>query len=271
VESFLRQLIRFQELSLEVSGLDARISLVPTEIKKVDQEEAAASKIVTDAKERRDASTKGRKEFERELQDLEQKVAKYNDQSRDVKTNEQYRAIMSEIDNVKVHIGAVEEKILLSMEETDQLTKKIADADKAFAERKKEFAAQRQKLEAERAKLASEKERITSEMETLRKEIPPSAMDAYARTEKSRGEVVMAQAVDERCTVCGVRLRPAVFADVRKNNSIIYCESCRRILYWIPEPAKDDGSQKAEGPAKTEGSPSSETPAGDTSPSAGSA
>lgn len=263
MESFLRQLIRFQELSLEVSGLDARISLVPTEIRQVDKEEAAAGKIVTDAKERQTASQKGRKELERELQDLEQKVAKYNDQSRDVKTNEQYRAIMSEIDNVKVHIDGVEEKILLSMEEADQLTKKIAEAEKAYAERKKEFAARRQALEAERAKLNAEKERISAEMESLRNEIPPGPMEAYSRTEQSRGEVAMAQAAHERCTVCGVRLRPAVFADVRKNNAIIHCESCRRILYWIPEPSQDEAGADAP--------PSAEPPAGDTSPSAGSA
>jgi len=263
VESFLRQLIRFQELSLEASRLDARISRIPSDIKKVDQEETAQGKVVTEAKGRLAASQKGRKDFERDLQDLELKIAKYNDQSREVKTNDQYRAIMSEIDNVKVHIDGVEEKILLAMEESDQLTKKIADAERTFTERRKEHAARRGLLESERAKLASERERLGAELDALRAEIPAGPMDAYARTAQTRGELVMAQAINERCQVCGVRLRPAVFAEVRKNSSIIQCESCRRILYWVPEPAKEEAG---EAPVRA-----ADGPGGDTSPSAGSA
>jgi predicted nucleic acid-binding Zn-ribbon protein len=33
---------------------------------------------------------------------------------------------------------------------------------------------------------------------------------------------------------CHVRLRPQVFNDVRRNAGIIQCESCSRILYYVP-------------------------------------
>jgi predicted nucleic acid-binding Zn-ribbon protein len=32
-----------------------------------------------------------------------------------------------------------------------------------------------------------------------------------------------------------VRLRPQVFNEVRRNDSIIQCDSCRRILYFAGE------------------------------------
>ena len=44
----------------------------------------------------------------------------------------------------------------------------------------------------------------------------------------------IARAEGERCTICQVRLRPAVFAEVRKNESLVQCDSCNRILYFIP-------------------------------------
>jgi predicted nucleic acid-binding Zn-ribbon protein len=34
--------------------------------------------------------------------------------------------------------------------------------------------------------------------------------------------------------VCQVRLRPVVFVAVLKNDSIVQCESCNRILYFVP-------------------------------------
>ena len=33
-----------------------------------------------------------------------------------------------------------------------------------------------------------------------------------------------------------VRLRPPVFQQVRHNDSIVQCESCQRVLYWVPPP-----------------------------------
>ena len=128
MEPFFKKLVEYQDLNLQISSLDARLAEIPDQLARIDREEEAAAGIVRTAKEGREESLKKRREFERELKDLEQKVEKYNDQSREVKTNDQYRAIMSEIQNVKTHIGDMEEKILLSMEETDKLTGEIAES-----------------------------------------------------------------------------------------------------------------------------------------------
>jgi predicted nucleic acid-binding Zn-ribbon protein len=37
-----------------------------------------------------------------------------------------------------------------------------------------------------------------------------------------------------------VRLRPQVFQLVRQNDSVIQCDSCQRILYYIPPPPPVD-------------------------------
>ena len=48
---------------------------------------------------------------------------------------------------------------------------------------------------------------------------------------------LVAEARDGICTICHVRLRPQVFNDVRRNEAIVQCESCQRILYYVPAPA----------------------------------
>jgi predicted nucleic acid-binding Zn-ribbon protein len=39
-----------------------------------------------------------------------------------------------------------------------------------------------------------------------------------------------------------VRLRPHVFQQIRQNDTIIQCESCQRILYYVPPPAAAEAS-----------------------------
>ena len=45
---------------------------------------------------------------------------------------------------------------------------------------------------------------------------------------------MVAEARDGHCTECHVRLRPQHYNEVRRNDSLIQCESCLRILYYAP-------------------------------------
>jgi predicted nucleic acid-binding Zn-ribbon protein len=54
---------------------------------------------------------------------------------------------------------------------------------------------------------------------------------------KNRKTSAMSQAVDGLCTECRVRLRPQVFAEIRRNDTIRQCDNCQRIVYYVPPPA----------------------------------
>lgn len=251
MDPLIQTLVRFQELSLEVARLDARLSQIPAEIKAIDEEQKAAAALVARAKEKVSEGQKRKRDHERELQDLEQKVSKYNDQSRDVKTNEQYRAIMHEIETVKAQIGQAEEKILLAMEEIDAQEKVVREEEKATGLRKVEFDARRSSLTSEKAGVTAERARVAADRDAATKDVPPDAMEVYNRMAKMRGGVAMARAREERCSGCNVRIRPQVFADVRKNNQIVQCESCKRILYYVEEtPRAEPGAEGAAVPSE---------------------
>jgi hypothetical protein len=44
--------------------------------------------------------------------------------------------------------------------------------------------------------------------------------------------------------ICHVRLRPQVFNNVRRNTEIIQCDTCQRILYFVPPAAAPDSAQQ---------------------------
>jgi predicted nucleic acid-binding Zn-ribbon protein len=51
-----------------------------------------------------------------------------------------------------------------------------------------------------------------------------------------RGVALSMATRDGLCSLCHVRLRPHVFQQVRTNEQIIQCDSCQRILYYVPPP-----------------------------------
>jgi predicted nucleic acid-binding Zn-ribbon protein len=251
LDPLIRTLVRFQELSLEVARLDARLSQIPAEIKAIDEEQRAAAASVARAKGSVAEAQKRKRDHERELQDLEGKISKYNDQSRDVKTNEQYRAIMHEIENVREQIGQVEEKILFAMEDIDSHEGVVREEEKSVNARKGEFDARRSTLSSEKEEVSRDRNRAAAERDVAARDVPPDAMEIYNRMARMRSGVAMARARDERCSGCNVRVRPQVFADVRKNNQIIQCESCKRILYYLEEsPRGEAGTEDAAAPSE---------------------
>jgi predicted nucleic acid-binding Zn-ribbon protein len=56
---------------------------------------------------------------------------------------------------------------------------------------------------------------------------------------RRRNGIAVTEARDGICTTCHVRLRPQVFNTVRRNEAILQCDSCQRILYFAPKVVAD--------------------------------
>ena len=61
-------------------------------------------------------------------------------------------------------------------------------------------------------------------------------MTLFERISHGRKGIAVAEARDGLCTVCHVRLRPQIFNEVRRNDTLVQCDSCTRILYFVPAP-----------------------------------
>jgi predicted nucleic acid-binding Zn-ribbon protein len=65
--------------------------------------------------------------------------------------------------------------------------------------------------------------------------VPPAALAKYEQLLKQRRMLAVAHVAGELCSACHVRLRPAVLQQIRRNEEMIQCDSCQRILYFMPK------------------------------------
>jgi len=65
--------------------------------------------------------------------------------------------------------------------------------------------------------------------------IDPKALATFDLVARRRNGLAVAEAKDGICTICHVRLRPQIFNTVRRNEEIIQCDTCQRILYFVPQ------------------------------------
>ena len=229
----LTRLIRLQQLESAADDARKKIADHPARTQALDARLQSAREAVADIKARLTVAADKRRAEEKEVAGVQTRLAKYKDQLLEVKTNREYTAMLHEIETAQNDIRTREDRILEVMMESDELNAAIKKSEAELKAAEKEIAAERATLETEMARLQGEIDRTTAEREKLVADIDRHVLSIFETTAKGRKGVAVAEAKDGLCTICHVRLRPQVFNEVRKNESIIQCDSCRRILYFV--------------------------------------
>ena len=231
MNSDLKQLIRLQAIDISIQELRARVDKFPGLSKELDEKLRSASSKLEAAKERVKTNQTTRKKLEGEIATTESKISKYRDQMMAVKTNDEYRALQHEIEHTQSSIRKFEDDILNLMMEAETLQTEIKAAEVRLKE-------DQQRMEQERKQLADENLSDLSALESYLKErkeievsISTDLVPRYDRIRKARGGIAVAAARDYVCEICKVRIRPQIFQEIRRNDQIIACDACQRILY----------------------------------------
>jgi predicted nucleic acid-binding Zn-ribbon protein len=222
---------------LESAADEARRKIAdhPQRMQALEDRLATARETVAAAKTRLTDAQNKRRTDEKDVATVQARLAKYKDQLLEVKTNREYQAMLHEIETAQNDIKAREDRILDSMMESDELTAALKKAEAALKSVEKEAGAERQLLDQEIAALRAELDRTGGAREKLAGEIDRGVLAIFEQVARGRKGIAVAEAREGMCTICHVRLRPQVFNEVRRNDSIIQCDSCRRILYFAGE------------------------------------
>jgi len=227
----LKRLIRLQTIDLDIQQLRAKIDKFPGISKALDDKLRDAQAHVAAAQEKSKNSLATRKKLEGEVGTLESKISKYREQMLAVKTNEEYKALQKEIEHTQAAIGKVEDGILTLMLDAESTQQDIRTAEARLKEDQQRVNQERKELESDHQKDLSAMESCEKERKELESQVSTDLLPRYERVRKFRGGIGISAARDYVCEVCQVRIRPQVFQEIRKNDKIIACDACQRILY----------------------------------------
>lgn len=240
----LTSLIALQDVASRADDARRRIAEAPTRIQALDAQLASATQAVESAKAALAENQAVRRDLEKEAAVAQQRVSKYKDQLMEAKDNKQFHALQHEIATFGEEVSRVEGLIIERMVEGDDLTAKLKAAEAALAVSKKSVASQKAAIETESAALSASLEGLTAERARISKDLAASQLSTFDTMFKARKGVAIARVVDGLCEACRVRVRPHLYNQIRAGDQIIQCESCQRILYFIP-PTQVDGDAPA--------------------------
>jgi len=236
----LKLVVRLQEIDNRLADLAREIATLPKHIAEIEKKLGAHERKLDADRAALAANQKDRKKCETDIPVQEQKISKLKDQMLSTKTNEQYRAFQNEIEFCQKEIRRLEDRILELMSESEPLDIAVKAAEAALKEEKKQVEAEKVTARERTAVDQRASNELLIERGAIAKEVTPSTYNQYERVRKGRRGVAVAEVVDGRCQACQIMLRPQYWQDVKRSESILFCESCQRILYYNP-PESFDG------------------------------
>jgi predicted nucleic acid-binding Zn-ribbon protein len=232
--------IRLQILDDRIAVLTKEIAALPKHIAEIEKKLEGRQRRLEANRAAAVANQKERKRLEGEVQVQDQKISKLKNQMMEAKNNEQYHAFQHEIQFCQGEIRRLEDRTLELMTESEPLERDVKTAEADMAQEKKEVEAE--KLQARDRTAADRKEidGLQAERAAIVPQMTPKVFSEYERIRKGRAGVAIAEAVNGRCSKCNITLRPQFLQELKIGNSIMVCESCRRMIYYNPPRSFED-------------------------------
>lgn len=238
MNKYLEQLIALSKLDKEIDDFAPRIAKIEKMLKlsleKEKEFKLQAEALTTDIAEAK--LKKGKNEAH--LAELSAKLKDITKKSALVKTAKEIKALQLEeeiskeqCDFANDEIGRLEKIIELKQSNIALLEEKIVEVQKESEGIKSSIDAQIQVIEEERKRVYQAKEELLSQMSQ-------KILTFYEKIRKWAGNSTVVPVKKQACYGCFMRINDKTYAGVMKQDDIVTCPHCGRILYKEIEEAK---------------------------------
>ncbi len=229
----LQTLINLQAIDTRIAALEADAARLPKEIAAIHAAVEDARKQVETTKTRLDAARKDQRAREKDLEVVQAKRSKNEARLYEVKTNKEYSAVLTEIEDIKQEKARMEEEVLVLMEAQERLTGDIREAETRFKQREGEGRGQEATLKEQLRGIETDLAAMRTERKELAAQLPAPILADYDRILRARaGLALVPVAKPNFCGACRMTITPQRLQELRAQSSLIPCESCGRYLYW---------------------------------------
>lgn len=135
--------------------------------------------------------------------------------------------------SLKEKASDLEDRVLMSFEETEELEKRLTERRENAAELDRRLNEADSEVRRELAEVREQLRTVTAEREKAATRIGGELLARYEHMRAKKGGIAVAEFKDGACTACRVSL-PVILANrVRRYEEIIPCENCGRLLCWL--------------------------------------
>jgi uncharacterized protein len=238
VNSFRDQLWtlgRLQEVDIQIDKLKDEERQIPLLIEKIKENINTATARLDEKKAVLKTLQDQRRAKERELEEHEQRVKNDKSKLMNVKTNIEYQALLKEIEQIQKAGDERAEDILILLEQIDRAELEFKKAQGHYNDAKKKIEDDAALHQQRLVKIPEEISALDDKRKDQLKDIGPDLLRRYNGLRKLKAGVAIVKADGGVCQGCNMSVSPQMVNKLHRNEELVFCSNCQRILYWEGE------------------------------------
>jgi len=187
-----------------------------------------------------------RRDAEAGVADSQEKLQHYQDQIGRVRNQREYSALLQEIDLVKQQVQRFEEQGIAALETQESEQAQLDEARTAFSDLETRYNQELEKWEAQKPEVQEKAEKLRGRIQTLEEQLADPILRQFQAIRARFNGAALAQVrqlqrVGKKsvpmwhCSGCNYRVLPQSVVEIRNSGSVVLCDSCTRILFWVEE------------------------------------
>lgn len=228
----MKNLLKLQTLDLKIEALRIRETEIPKQKEKFRIHRERLMAELKESEERRKRVQLEQRECETDIEQKQAQIKKYDTQLLSVKKNEEYQALLHEIDTIKKQIGLKEERIIALMMEGDETAAHLEEDRKRINAEMKSIEDECLKIDEELAQTVQERQSLEKDRKPIEKEIDHELLSRYNRIRKAKksGPAVVSLR-NETCSGCNMKVTAQVVNEIMAGEKMHTCHHCGRLLF----------------------------------------
>lgn len=234
VEDDIQLLIQIVKKDVDIQERKKFLETAPAKIKGIDYKIKRIDEELQEVQESVERLNKERRHLEGEIDGQNSKLEKKRAESKDVNSNVAFRALNKEIDYLEKMIYKEEERVLEILEQGEVKKRELSTITEKSNSEKVLLSEEKVELERELADFEIQLKVLEDEKLRILPHLSERIRTLYKRILKVKGDSGVANLDADICQGCYSRMPPQMAHEVRKNNQILTCEVCGRILVYYP-------------------------------------
>lgn len=230
----IRLLEALQEIDIQMDVHEDDMTRLPLEIQETAKNLVVLRRDISDADAKTSSLEKELRKREQELALEQEKIKRSERRLLSIKNQKEYNALSREVKLGKKVAAEIEEAILEFMSEMETIKKTMERKEKEYADCEATLLAKKTEAEEITAKAKEALASLKAEREKVIAQVDGDFLKKYGTLKKARGKAV-AEMQNGTCTGCNMAIPPQLNIRVLKQEEMITCPNCHRILYVKPE------------------------------------
>lgn len=230
----IKNLMDLQAIDLDVMKIEEQMAQGYGEL---EQKKAAIQvnrNTIAEYEEQLELGEKRRRELEAVIEDEQERIKDRQTKLMNIQTNREYQSILKEIEDTKQSNKRREEELMMLLEQTEAIQKKIQDLNALCDEEEAQLAKEVKEVKGISAKLEADKKKIEKTRDSQAQKVNGKYLKRYEMLRERRNGLAVAGVTKGVCLGCNMNIPPQMFNELLKEVELLSCPTCNRMMFHLP-------------------------------------